>query len=143
NHSDSRYPDARASPQKPYLSAEGCNQSIPKREHARNGNRCLAELVCDRKPDGLRTAGHMSSHSPILERKEGWQLRWFASYAQAVTANQKPEHPEDMPNLAAVLGFAFWYLLYFVRVNKLSENVCRTFIQDVVRMLRQNERDRE
>src|SRR5258708_15475686 len=74
NHSDSRYPDAGASPQKPYLSAEGCNQSIPKREHARNRSRCLAELGCDRKPDGLRTAGHTSSHSPILERKEGWQL---------------------------------------------------------------------
>ena len=78
----------------------------------------------------------------LNEKKDG-NFRWFASYAQAVTANQKPEHPEDMPNLAAVIGFAFWYLLYFVRVKKLSENVCRAFIHDVVRMLRQNERDRE
>jgi hypothetical protein len=48
-----------------------------------------------------------------------------------------------MPNLAAVVGFAFWYLLYFVQVNKLSENVCPTFIHDVVRMLRHNDRDPE
>lgn len=41
-----------------------------------------------------------------IEKKDG-NFRWFAGYAQAVTANQKPEHPEDMPNLAAVLGFAF------------------------------------
>jgi hypothetical protein len=78
----------------------------------------------------------------LNEKKDG-DFRWFASYAQAVTANQKPEHPEDMPNLAAALGFAFWYLLYFVQVNKLSENVCRTFIHDVVRMLRYNDRDPE
>jgi hypothetical protein len=71
----------------------------------------------------------------LNEKKHG-SFRWFASYAQAVRANQKPEHTEDMPSLAAILGFAFWYLLYFVRVNKLSESVFRTFIHDVVRMLR-------
>jgi hypothetical protein len=42
----------------------------------------------------------------LNEKKDG-NFRWFASYPQAVTANQKPEHPEDMPNLAAVLGFVF------------------------------------
>src|SRR5215475_2048521 len=77
-----------------------------------------------------------------LNEKKDDNFRWFADYAQAVTANQKPEHPEDMPNLAAVLGFAFWYLLDFVRENKLSESVFRTFIQDVIRMRHQNERDR-
>jgi hypothetical protein len=78
-----------------------------------------------------------------LNEKKDDNFRWFANYAQAVTANQKPEHPEDMPNLAAVLGFAFWYLLHAVRQNKLSDNVCRTFIHEVVGMLRQNDRDRE
>jgi hypothetical protein len=78
----------------------------------------------------------------LNEKKDG-NFRWFANYAQVVAANQKPEHPEDMPNLAAVLGFAFWYLLQAVRTNKLSENVFRTFIHEVVGMLRQNERDRE
>jgi len=78
-----------------------------------------------------------------LNEKKDDNFRWFADYAQAVTANQKREHPEDMPNLAAVLGFAFWYLLDFVRENKLSESVFRTFIHDVVRMLRQAEPDRE
>ncbi len=46
-----------------------------------------------------------------------------------------------MPNLAAVLGFAFWYLLDAVRVNKLSEKCCRTFIVDVVGMLRGKSQD--
>jgi hypothetical protein len=78
-----------------------------------------------------------------LNEKKDDNFRWFANYAQAVTANQKPEHPEDMPNLAAVLGFAFWYLVVAVQQNKLSENVFRTFIHQVVGMLRQNERDRE
>ena len=79
----------------------------------------------------------------LNEKKDG-NFRWFANYAQAVTANQRPEHPEDVPPpLAAVIGFAFWYLLHAVQTNKLSENVCRTFVQDVIRMLRQNERDRE
>jgi hypothetical protein len=76
-----------------------------------------------------------------LNEKKDDNFRWFANYAQAVTANQKPEHPEDMPNLAAVLGFAFWYLLDAVRVNKLSENCCRTFIVDVVGMLRGKSQD--
>ena len=78
----------------------------------------------------------------LHEKKDG-NFRWFANYAQVVTANQKPEYPEDMPNLAAVLGFAFWYLLQAVRTNKLSENVCRTFVHDVVRMLRESDRDRD
>ena len=78
----------------------------------------------------------------LNEKKDG-NFRWFANYAQAVAANQKPEHPEDMPPLAGTLGLAFWYLLYSVRQNKLSGNVCRTFIHEVVGMLRQNERDRE
>jgi hypothetical protein len=78
----------------------------------------------------------------LNEKKDG-NFRWFASYAQAIKANQKPEHPEDMPNLAAVLGFAFWYLIVAVQQNKLSENVFRSFIHDVVRMLRENDRDRE
>jgi hypothetical protein len=78
----------------------------------------------------------------LNEKKDG-NFRWFANYAQAVAANQKPEHPQDMPPLAATLGLAFWYLLYSVRQNKLSDNVCRTFIHEVVGMLRQNERDRE
>ena len=50
-----------------------------------------------------------------LNEKKDDNFRWFANYAQAVSANQKPEHPEDMPNLAAVLGFAFWHLLHAVR----------------------------
>ena len=78
-----------------------------------------------------------------LNEKKDDNFRWFANYAQAVTANQKPEHSEDMPNLAAVLGFAFWHLVVAVQQNKLSENVFRTFIHEVVGMLRQNERDRE
>ncbi len=78
-----------------------------------------------------------------LNEKTDDNFRWFANYAQAVTANQKPEHSEDMPNLAAVLGFAFWHLVVAVQQNKLSENVFRTFIHEVVGMLRQNERDRE
>jgi len=78
-----------------------------------------------------------------LNEKKDDNFRWFANYAQAATANQKPEHPKDMPNLAAVLGFAFWYLLVAVQQNKLSENVFRTFSHEVVGMLRQNERDRE
>jgi len=48
-----------------------------------------------------------------------------------------------MPNLAAVLGHAFWYLLHAVRENKLSEKCCRTFSLDVVGMPQgksQNER---
>jgi len=76
-----------------------------------------------------------------LNEKKDDNFRWFANYAQAVTANQKPEHPEDMPNLAAVLGFAFWYLLDAVRVNKLSEKCCRTFIVDMVGMLRGKSQD--
>jgi hypothetical protein len=78
----------------------------------------------------------------LNEKKDG-NFRWFANYAQAVAANQKPEHPQDMPPLVATLGLAFWYLLYSVRQNRLSDNVCRTFIHEVVGMLRQNERDRE
>jgi hypothetical protein len=76
-----------------------------------------------------------------LNEKKDDNFRWFANYAQAVTANQKPQHLEDMPNLAAVLGFAFWYLLDAVRQNKLSDNVFRTFIHEVVGMLRQNDRE--
>jgi hypothetical protein len=73
----------------------------------------------------------------LNEKKDG-NLRWFANYAHAVDANQKPEHPEDMPPpLAAVIGFAFWYLLHAFRTNKLSQDVFRTFVQDVIRMLRQ------
>jgi hypothetical protein len=71
----------------------------------------------------------------LNEKKDG-NFRWFASYAQAVKAKQEPEYPEGMPNLAAVLGFAFWYLVDAVRQNKLSENVFRTFIHEVVGMLR-------
>jgi hypothetical protein len=42
----------------------------------------------------------------LNEKKDG-NFRWFANYAQAVTANQRPEHPEDVPPpLAAVIGFA-------------------------------------
>jgi len=78
-----------------------------------------------------------------LNEKKDDNFHWFANYAEAVTANQKPEHPEGMPNLAAVLGFAFWYLLRAVRTNKLSESVSRTFVDDVVRMLREHARDRE
>jgi hypothetical protein len=78
-----------------------------------------------------------------LNKKKDDNFRWFANYAQAVAANRKPEHPEDMPNLAAVLGFAFWYLLQAVRTNKLSENVFRTFIHEVVRMLREDEHNGE
>jgi hypothetical protein len=62
-------------------------------------------------------------------------------YAQAVTANWATRKTRQ--TLAAVLGFAFWYLLYFVHVNKPLENVCRTFIHDVVRMLRHNDSDPE
>lgn len=39
--------------------------------------------------------------------------------------------------------FAFWYVLYFVGVSKLLENVCRIFIEDAVRMLRRSEHVRE
>jgi hypothetical protein len=76
----------------------------------------------------------------LNEKKDG-NFRWFASYAQAVTANQKPEHPEDMPPLAAALGFAFWYLLVAVRQNRLSEKCCRIFVVDVVGMLRGKSQD--
>jgi hypothetical protein len=78
-----------------------------------------------------------------LNEKKDDNFRWFANYADAVMANQKPEHPEDMPNLAAVLGFAFWHLVVAVQQNKLSENVFRTFVHEVVGMLRQDEHDRE
>ena len=47
------------------------------------------------------------------------------------------------PPLAAVIGFAFWYLIVAVQQNKLSENVFRTFSHEVVGMLRQNECDQE
>ncbi len=68
--------------------------------------------------------------------------RWFANYAQAVTANQRPEHPEDVPPpLAAVIGFAFWYLLVAVQQNRLSEKCCRIFVVDVVGMLRGKSQD--
>jgi hypothetical protein len=76
-----------------------------------------------------------------LNEKKDDRFRWFANYARVAMASQKPEYPEDMPNLAAVLGFAFWYLLDAVRVNKLSEKCCRTFIVDVVGMLRGKSQD--
>jgi hypothetical protein len=78
-----------------------------------------------------------------LDEKKDHSFRWFANYAQALEANRKPEHPKDMPNLAAVLGFAFWYLLHAVRTNKLSENVFRTFTHEVVSMLRQDEHPKD
>ena len=89
---------------------------------------------------GIAATDHWLWVKKSANEKKVGNFRRFASNTQAVTANQKPE---QIPNPAAVLGIAFWYLLYFVGVNKLSENVCRTFIQDVVRMLRQNERVRE
>ena len=86
---------------------------------------------------------HLLTVQYLNEKKDG-NFRWFANYAQAVTANQRPEHPEDVPPpLAAVIGFAFWYLIVAVQQNKLSENVFRTFSHEVVGMLRQNECDQE
>ncbi len=78
-----------------------------------------------------------------LNEKKDDDFCWFARYGQAVMNNQQPERPEDMPNLAAVLGFAFSYLIRAVRENKLSEKSFRIFALDVVGMLRgksQNER---
>ena len=78
-----------------------------------------------------------------LNEKKADNFQWFAGYDQAVMANQEPERPEDMPNLATVLGFSFWYLGHAVRENKLSVKCYRTFCLDVVGMLQgksQNER---
>jgi hypothetical protein len=59
------------------------------------------------------------------------------SNAQAVTPNQnwntrKTFHTSPLPSALPSGTFNF------VRVNKLSENVCRIFIHDVVRILRHN-----
>jgi hypothetical protein len=76
-----------------------------------------------------------------LDEMKDDAFRWFARYAQAAMANHEPERPRDMPNLVAVLGFAFWYLGYTVRENKLSETCYQTFIVDVVGMLRGKSQD--
>jgi hypothetical protein len=52
----------------------------------------------------------------VNEKKDG-NFRWFASYALCSSRHGELEHPEDMPTLAAVLGFAFWYLVYFVHTT--------------------------
>ncbi len=78
-----------------------------------------------------------------LDEMKDDEFRWFARYHQALKANQEPDRPKDMPNLTAVLGFAFWYLIRAVQENKLSEKCFRTFALDVVGMLQgksQNER---
>src|SRR5580700_11934898 len=59
-------------------------------------------------------------------------FRWFARYAQAIMKNETPEHPEAMPNLTVVLGFAFWYLGVAVRENRLSEGFYQVFVGDVL-----------
>lgn len=73
-------------------------------------------------------------------------FRRFARYYQAVSTNQTPECPAGMPNLAPVLGLAFWYLGVAARENGLSEQCYRMFVGDVIGMLRgktQDERRRD
>jgi hypothetical protein len=76
-----------------------------------------------------------------LNEKKDDDFRWFARYGQASATNQQPERPEDMPNLTAALGFAFWYVLHALRENKLSERCFRTFSLDVVGMLQGKSRN--
>jgi hypothetical protein len=100
-------------------------------------------LVVIEKPDGLHTAGHTSSHSPILERKEGWQLSLVRQLCPSRHGESETGTPGRHAEFNRYPWLCFWYLLVAVQQNKLSENVFRTFIHEVVGMLRQNERDRE
>jgi hypothetical protein len=81
-----------------------------------------------------------------LDESADDDFRRFARYYQAISTNQAPERPADMPNLAPVLGFGFWYLGVAARENRLSNQCYRMFIGDVVNMLRgksQDERRRD